>query len=223
MTDKYIPPAPKHYTPEIVWGCAAAAHRLNEGYHKDPVHEWKDDKTMVLVKDSNKSIVRGWLREENYAAVTEADIEKGKEYRRHFAGYTLAAIRGPLNDFQQQALKIANIDEFTGRHLLEFSIVACLPAVAERDSSRSSLKKEVFASTQLAGQEGDTIVGDLTVVSSKYMANYSKYRIAGRMGESFVDFWTNLDLAADQVVRIKAKIKKHRDDKTTQLNYVKKA
>ena len=41
------------------------------------------------------------------------------------------------------------------------------------------------------------------------------------MGESFVDFWFGRELLAGANLAIKAKIKRQRPDKSTQLNYVK--
>lgn len=106
--------------------------------------------------------------------------------------------------------------------MLEFAIISCLPSIARRDRVNQEVKREVYSSVQLVGNVGDTIVGDITVISTRFNQEYNKYRIQARMGESFVDFWFPTDLSKDQEHRIKAKIKAQRDDKTTQLNYVKK-
>ena len=206
------------FTADQVWGAAAAAHRINDGYIKDDVWNYNSPAAFIS-KFANKNMVKKWLREQDFSEVTEQDILAGQRFRGHFKGYTLLAIRGPLNDFQAQALRIATMDTFTGRNMLEFAIVSCLPSVADRDTVRNTIKKEIYASEQLNAVEGDAIVGEVEVMSSKYSATYNKYRITGRMGESFVDFWFNKDLK--DVVKIKAKVKTHRDDKTTQLNYVK--
>ena len=66
---------------------------------------------------------------------------------------------------------------------------------------------------------GDTIVGDITVISARFNPDYAKHKITARMGESFVDFWFGKELTGN--VSIKAKIKSQRGDNTTQLNYVK--
>lgn len=206
------------FTADQVWGAAAAAHRINEGYIKDD--EWNYNSPAAFIsRFANKHMVKKWLREQDFSEVTEQDILEGQRYRSHFKGYTLLAIRGTLNDFQAQALRIASMDMFTGRNMLEFAIVSCLPSVAERDSVRNNIKKEIYASEQLNAVEGEAIVGEVEVVSSKYSTTYNKYRITGRMGESFVDFWFTKDL--QDTVKIKAKVKTHRSDKTTQLNYVK--
>jgi hypothetical protein len=66
---------------------------------------------------------------------------------------------------------------------------------------------------------GDIVIGELTVVKSSFSQMYNKYKISGRMGEAFIDFWFSKPLEGS--VRIKGKIKNVRGDKTTALNYVK--
>jgi hypothetical protein len=164
-------------------------------------------------------MVKNWLRTNDFSQITAADQEAGIKAREHFKGYTLLAIAGKLNEFQQTAFKIAAKDAFTGRDLYDFAVVSCLPSVAERDTARTALKREVYASEQLQGAEGQAIVGDITVISSRFNPNFNKHKITARMGESFIDFWFSQELKGD--LRIKGKIKRQRGDKTTQLNYVK--
>jgi hypothetical protein len=207
------------FTADQVWACAAAAQRINGGYCK--MDEWNYDvEPPVQTKTANKIMVKNWLRTKDFSQVTAADQEAGIKAREHFKGYTLLAIAGKLNDFQQTALKIAAKDTFTGRDLYDFAVVSCLPSVAERDSARTELKREIYASEQLLGAEGEIVTGDITVISSRFNQNYNKFRIQARMGESFIDFWFSKELAGE--LKIKAKIKRVRSgEKTTQLNYVK--
>lgn len=209
------------FTADQVWGLAVRADVLNDGYCKEPVFAATATQGIDYnqkIKEANKVLVKGWLRDN--LQPTEEEIAKGREYRTHFSSYTFKAIAGQLNDFQQTALKISQMEEFTGRNLLEFAIVSCLPSIARRDTEQNELKREIYASEQLAGNEGDTIVGDITVMKTRYSAEYNKFKIQARMGESFVDFWFAEDLKGD--VRIKGKIKQHRGNKTTQLNFVKR-
>ncbi len=143
------------FTADQVWGLAVAADRVNEGYFKEPVWTTPEDGTPPkVVKDANKLLVKQWLRTNNFTAATEADIEKGREIRNYFNGFLLKQISGKINEFEQQALRIAQMDEFTGKNMLEFAIVSCLPSVMLRDQSRNELAREVRNSTQLQGQVG---------------------------------------------------------------------
>ena len=204
------------FTADQVWGCAAAAQRINGGYFKEP--EFAEDRVTVL-RNANKTMVKGWLRDEDYSQVTAADITAGQTARNHFKSYTFLAIAGRLNEFQTTAMQLAAKEEFTGRDIYDFAVISCLPSVAVRDVANSELKREIYTSEQLQGNIGDTIVGDITVTNSRFNSNYNRYKITARMGESFVDFWFGQEW--EGTIRVKGKIKTQRGDKTTQLNYVK--
>ena len=206
------------FTADQVWACAAAAQRINGGYCK--MDEWMHNATPPYrSKVANKQLVKDWLRTNDFIEVTEADYAAGRAARDHFKTYTLLALTGQLNDFQKTAMKIAAKDTFTGRDMYDFAVISCLPDVAQRDAVRSELKREIYASEQLAGEVGETIVGTITVISCRFNQNYNKFKVEARMGESFVDFWHGKELAGE--LRIKGKIKSLRGNKTTQLNYVK--
>jgi hypothetical protein len=205
------------FTADQVWGCAAAAQRINEGYFKED--QWDTAEAGVKIKTANKSLVKAWLRDEDYSLLTAADITAGQTARNHFKSYTFLAIAGRLNEFQETAMKLAAKEEFTGRDIYDFSVISCLPSVAVRDAANSELKREIYTSEQLQGAVGDSIVGDITVISARFNPDYAKHKITARMGESFVDFWFGKEL--EGTIRVKGKIKTQRGNKTTQLNYVK--
>jgi len=206
------------FTADQVWGLAVAADRINGGYIKED--EWLPNATPPCRgREANKKMVKQWLREGAFSEATEADIEQGREYRRLINTFTMKALMGGLSDFERQALRIAQMDEFNTNHLLEFALVSCLPAAARREQARTELKREVFTSTQLAGDTGDKVSGEIRVITCNYSQNYARYRVTAQLNESFVDFWFPKELKG--TVKITAKIKQQRSDNTTQLNYVK--
>ena len=203
------------YTADQVWGIAVRVDRDNGGYVKLPVYCEQFD---AVKTEPNKVIVKQLIREN--IQPTEDEIEAGRAVRAHFNTYTFLALQGKLNDFQHQALKIAQMDKFTGRNMLEFAIISCLPDVERRDRSRKQFMTELYASEQIQGTEGDRITGYMEVTNCRFNPNYNKFRIQGRMGESFVDFWFSRELLVGANLLIKGKIKRQRDDKSTQLNFV---
>ena len=209
------------FTADQVWGLAVAADRINGGYFKEDVYVLENE-CQKRVTQANKLMVKQWLREGAFTEATQADVEKGREVRNYFNGFLLKQISGKINDFEQQALRIAQMDEFTGKNMLEFAIVSCLPGVMLRDQIRNELAREVRASTQLQGAVGDKIQGEIEVVKCYYSKDYDKFRVTAKLVDSFVDFWYNSNLEAGQKLSIKAKIKSVRGDNTTQLNFVKR-
>jgi hypothetical protein len=209
------------FTADQVWGCAVAADRINEGYVKEEVVVYENDCRKVL-KQANKMMVKAWLRAQDFVEVTQADIEQGRAVRNYFNGFLLKELSGKINDFERQALKIAQMDEFTGKNMLEFAIVSCLPAAMIREQARKELTSDIRNSTQLQGNVGDKIQGEIEVVRSYYSQEYNKFRITAKLVDSFVDFWYNTNMDAGDRISIKAKIKSVRGDNTTQLNFVKR-
>jgi hypothetical protein len=209
------------FTADQVWGLAVAADRINGGYFKEDVYVMENE-CRKMTKQANKLMVKAWLRTGAFSEATAEDIEKGREIRNYFNGFLLKQISGKINDFEQQALRIAQMDEFTGKNMLEFAIVSCLPSVMLRDQSKNELAREVRQSTQLQGNVGDKIQGEIEVVKCYYSQEYNKFRITAKLVDSFVDFWYNTNMDAGDRVSIKAKIKSVRGDNTTQLNFVKR-
>ncbi len=206
------------FTADQVWGLAVAADRINSGYIKED--EWLPNATPPCRgREANKKMVKDWLRSGAFSEATEADVEQGREYRRFFNTYTMKALMGGLSDFDRQALRIAQMDTFTGKNMLEFAIISCLPSCARREQARTEFKRELYSSEQLVGEVGDVIKGEITVVSTRFNPEYNKFKIQARMGEAFVDFWYTRALEGTH--SIKGKIKAVRGDKTTQLNFVK--
>lgn len=203
------------FTADHVWGLAVAADRINGGYCKADVYA---DNLNVVQKQANKTMVKTWLRNGENPA-TAADVERGREVRNYFNGYLLKQIAGRINDFEATALRIAQMDMFGNKNLLEFSVVSCLPSVMLRDQQRKELKNAISSSTQLAGEVGDKITGEIDVYRCDYNQNYDKFMVQARMGDSYVSFWFSSRL--DRAVTIRAKIKEQRGDLTTALNFVK--
>jgi hypothetical protein len=210
------------FTADQVWGLAVAADRINGGYFKEDVYVMENE-CRKRITQANKLMLKEWLRTGAVTEATAEDIAKGQEIRNYFNGFLLKQISGKINEFEQQALRIAQMDEFTSRNMLEFAIVSCLPSVMIRDQSRNELAREVRNSTQLQGAVGDKIQGEIEVVKSYYSQEYNKFRITAKLVDSFVDFWYNSNLEAGDRISIKAKIKSVRGDNTTQLNFVKRA
>jgi hypothetical protein len=203
------------FTADHVWGLAVAADRINGGYVKADIYAENLD---VVQTQANKTMVKAWLRNGQNPA-TAADVERGREVRNYFRGYLLKQIAGKINDFEQTALGIAQLDEFHNKQLLEFAVVSCLPSVMLRDQSRKELKNAISSSTQLQGEVGEKITGEIEVFRCDYQQNYDKFIVQARMGDSYVSFWFSSRI--DGAVTIRAKIKEQRGDNTTALNFVK--
>jgi len=203
-------------TADQVWGLAVAADRVNGGYFK---YDVRSADNLFVSKEANKQMVKRWIREQAFSEATEQDVEQGREIRRHFNSYTFLALQGRLNDFQRQALKIAQMDEFNERQSLEFSVISCLPETARRDQRDREFRRALRESTPLDGQEKDRVRGTIRVDRVRYSTEYNSFMITARMDDSWVEFWFNRDLGVDTEHEIQARIRRQKDNGITQLNY----
>lgn len=210
-----------NFTADHVWALAIIADRINGGYEKNDVGSYNDKDEWVVSKTANKSMVKQWLREGGVEP-TATDIEQGQECRNYFKGFLMKQLSGKLNDFEAQALRIAQKDEFKSNNMLEFAIVSCLPSSMRRDQARQSIAREVYGSTQLQGAVGDRVEAEIEVVKCHYSQMYNKFRVTAKLGDAFVDFWFAKECQVGDRFNIKGKIKTVRGDKTTQLNFVKR-
>ena len=210
-----------NYSADQVWGLAVRADTINEGYHKEAVWGQSDSGESKMLKTANKQLVKQWLIENQQP--NEAEVAKGREIRHYFNGFLLKELSGMINDFERQALRLAQIDEFTGRNLFEFAVISCLPSVMVREESRKDLAQAVRNSTQLTGAVGDAIQGEIEVVRATYKAQYNRWVIIGRLVDSYVSFYYNNNMEQGSKVYIKGKIKSIEADNMTRLNYVKRA
>ena len=137
------------YSADQVWGLAVRADTINGGYCKEPVWDRLDNGEYGIVKVANKQLVKQWLIENQQP--NDVEIARGREIRHFFNGFLLKEISGKINDFESQALRMAQIDEFNGRNLFEFSVISCLPSVMVREESRKDLAQALRNSTQLTG------------------------------------------------------------------------
>ncbi len=210
------------FTADHVWALAVIADRINGGYSKEGEgHFDEHQQKYIQTKEPNKVMVKRWLREGGVEP-TEQDLEQGRAVRHYFNGFLLKELSGKINDFERQALKIAQMDEFTGRNMLEFAIISCLPNTMRNDQSRNDVARAVRESTQLTGAIGELVQGEFEIVKCHYSQMYNKYRVTAKLVDSFVDFWYNTNLEQGTRIKLKAKIKTVRGDNTTQLNYVKR-
>lgn len=206
------------YPADIIWGFVAKAQAVNGRYIKQAIWDVDDEGNPVRIKDSNRELVHDWI--ENNLDPESEHIEKGREYRQHITGYTFLALAGKLNDFQLKAMQIAAKDIWT-MDRYELAILCSLPDAVERDRKNKDLMDIIRQSTQMTNDAGDKIEGSIEVLKNSFSFNYNTNFVTARLGESVVEFFSKNEFVVGNTYNIKAKIKKHLDNKKTRLNYVK--
>jgi hypothetical protein len=206
---------------EHVWALAVTADRINSGYVK---YDQRSADGLMVLREANKMMVRRWIREQYSPETTAEDIEEGRQVRDHYKSYMLLMLAGRCTEFQRQALKISQMDEFTDRNTLEFAIISCLPDVRRRDLRDREFTAQLRDSEPLPLGEKQRIAGRIQVLECRYSSNYDRYFVKARLEhqeqQNFVMFFCNNELPLDSQHEIKARVKRHNPDKSVWLNYV---
>ena len=209
-----------------VWAAACAADRVNGGYFKECVFEYTDGEPPKLVKDKNRHIMMHFLYHPEQLLVE--DVERGEACRDFLRNdLTFRVLQGKaLNSFDDAIRKVLAVEERFNAHQdrYELAIVACLPASVSRSQSRQTVEERVkFARGGHIGKVGEKItLTDVEVLSANYSRDYNIYWIKAITDQDQVVFFSNKEsFDVGTHLSIQGKVKAHRDENLTQLNYVK--
>lgn len=201
--------ADKKYSPELVWALGSAAFRINNGYIKDG----SEDST----RTANTDLIKQWLTEESYDHLTEEDYAEGARTRSKCKSYMMKLLNETANVFEKTALQTAEIEEFDGSNLYEFTLIGYYPEVL----LRSDIENIVKTSKPIPGELEEKVSLDIYVLYTLFSPNYGSCRITARVGEDqIVTFWHKERVEQNCSFKITAKIKKQLET-TTQLHEVK--
>jgi hypothetical protein len=202
------------YSADQVWGLAVRADLHNGGYYKLSDHTDTGEIT------ANKILLKKWLMEN--IEPTQEEIELGQSYRKHFNCYLLTVMKRSLSSFEQMVVKVYNMDQFSGAHATEISVVSCLPKIARDEQVSDQLNRELLYTSAITGRCGDPVGGTLQVTKVDWSRMYEKYIVGGWIDSYYITFFTAQKFQVNERIVITGKIKKHKPDNSTQLNYVKR-
>ena len=131
-----------------------------------------------------------------------------------------------MNSFDDGIRKVLAVEERFSAHQdrYELAIVACLPASVERSQVRQSVDQRVkFARGGYVGEVGTKVtLTDVEVLSATRSKEWNIYWIRGITDQDQIVMFSNKEsFDAGTHLTIQGKVKAHRDDNLTQLNYVK--
>lgn len=200
---------------DIVWGLAMRAQTTNNGYVKTAVI---DESTNQVITTPNHVLVKSWLQSNQVP--TQLEIDQGNECRSYIKGFIFKQLDDTITDFECTALKVADIDWFKTSQLREFSLISSLPMFVSNSMDHPELDNASEPSIAMSNDVGESIVGDVVILSSNFYTNFDKFKIKGQIGESIVDFWFKTHMDVGATYHLRARIKTKRPNGTTQLNFV---
>jgi len=211
----------KHPT-DLLFACAAYAARINGGYCKvaefgkfDPV----TGEGREITRQTNKLVLLEALEHER--VLTDEDRETGRLARQFCQGLILRQLaHGRLSEFHQKMMDCSNEDETL---VANAGVIAYAPIMYQQSVKQELINDRLHqaVSTHIASP-GTKVKLNIEVIRSNYSQQYGCNFITAITDENqavFFSFKTPLEL--NQKYSIQGKVKSHKPNGQTQLNYVK--
>lgn len=211
-----------------IFAMACAAQRINGAYLKEAAYEHRQTADgydeVVAIKRPNKEMVREWLAKGITEFVTDADRTDAEAVRGYWQLKLFNVLNDTANDYERSAVQAASADAIESRDHKSIGIIASLPAAYERGvlrDKRLEVRQEAAMGSRHFGRIGDAVAGEVKIVDCIYSQNWSCYYVTGKLNGNMILFTQREPVEVDRTFLLKGKVKKHRDDNVTQLNYVK--
>jgi len=213
------------HTVSDVWAAACAAQRVNGGYYKESHFEWNETtQANQLVKRRNRDIMMEFLY--NPTQLTTDDVEAGEQVRDYLEkDITFRALKGQVTEFDRSVRQCLAVKDrfYTVANRYELAVVAALPNSARRSQERQTAQQRIqFARGGLIGEVGKQVTVNVEIIQVFfYKKEYNIFFVTGITDQDqVVSFGFKEKLDVGTSVRIRGKVKAHRDN-LTQLNYAK--
>lgn len=208
------------YSVDTVWGAAAYAHRINDGYFKDGV--WNVDPatgTQTRIKEPNRDLVKQALNDQSL--VTEQDRAFGMQARDFLAQQlTMKTLKGQVSDFDRSLSGVVGREEFTSADRLEIAITASQISAYQRAMKDLATAERIDHSKGYLADVGAKVQAHVEVTKVVYSHNYNVYFVSGITDTNQAVFFSYRERHdVGTWLTIKGTVKAHRTD-ATQLSRV---
>ncbi len=212
---RYVRPV---YSVADVFAAAAAAHRMNGSYLKSDDITFHEDGGHTVNKIANKTLVHQFLKGD--LGMTLEDHEMGDKVMQYCRSLTFKLLSDKrLSDFEATMLSI--VEKSTTDSNYDIAVVASLPASYERSLVRAEQNVRLReASGCINADVGSKVELDIEVVRCNYSNEWGVFYVTAITEGGVVFFAQSNKVDVDSKVRIKGKVKRHKEDRT-QLSHVK--
>lgn len=209
------------YSIADVFAAACAAQRINGEYLKSDDITYYDDGheyTHKVNRVANKTLVHQFLKGE--LGMSLEDHEMGDKVMQFCRSLTFKLLTDKrLSDFEQTMLTI--VEKSTTDSNYDIAVVASLPASYKRSLVRAEQNIRLReAAGCLEAPVGSKVELDVEVVRCNYSNEWGVFYVTAIADAGVVYFARNTKVDVDSKIRIKGKVKRHKEDRT-QLSHVK--
>ena len=208
-----------------VFIAAAAAYRINEKrLIKDVTNDLNEDGEVVRTLQPNKRLVHGMLSTDNYESLfTDQDREDGAAVQGYWRMKMFSILSGNTNPYIETCVRLASLETVKLNDFLSIAYIAGMPLSMEKGvvrDIRNEKQQDLMMLSEHFGTVGNKISGKVKVTSCVFSKTWNCYYMNGVVGTNVV-MWSNANpVEVDKEFDFTGKVKKHRDNNVTQLNYV---
>jgi len=208
------------YSVDTVWGAAAYAHRINDGYFKDGVWDVNQETgTQTRIKEPNRDLVKQALATQDL--ITEQDRATGIQARDFLAQQlTMKTLKGQVSDFDRSLSGVVGREEFTSADRLEIAITASQISAYQRAMKDLATAERIDHSKGYLADVGAKVQARVEITRVVYSQNYGVHFISGITDTNQPVFFSYREgHNVGTWISIKGTVKAHRPD-ATQLSRV---
>ena len=207
-----------------VFAAAAAAQRINGSYVKENCIKYLSEHSDEFINiTANKHLVKKFLKDDA-GQITDEDRAEGAAVRSYWKLKMFAVLQGNANDFISKAVETASKEIIESTDNLSLGLISSLPAGYIRGmakDARDEIKQDAVILSEHQGKEGDRITGQVTILDCIYSTNWFCYYVTGKIGHNVFLWISKTEVNTGTTFMLQGRVKRHRDDNITQLNYVK--
>ena len=209
------------YNTVDVFAAACAAQRINGEYLKADDVTYHDDGheySHTVNRIANKTLVHKFLKGE--FDIRDEDREMAEKVMTYCRGLTFKLLTDKrLSDFEQTMLTI--VEKPTTDSNYDIAVTASLPASYQRSIVRAEQNIRLRENAGcIAAPEGSKVEMDIEVVRCNYSNEWNVFYVTAIADAGVVFFAQQNKIEVDSKIRIKGKVKRHKEDRT-QLSHVK--
>lgn len=206
------------YNTADVFAAACAAHRINGAYIKTDEITFLENGDTRIDRMSNKTLTHKFLKGE--FDIRDEDREQAEKVMNMCRGLTFKLLTDKrLSDFEQAMLTI--VEKETTDSNYDIAVTSSLPASYERSIARAEQNIRLREAGGCIQAPVDSKVEmDVEVVRCNYSNEWNVFYVTAIADAGVVYFAQKNKIDVDSKIRIKGKVKRHREDRT-QLSHVK--
>jgi hypothetical protein len=211
----------KTYPLLTILAAASRAAKINGDYIKFPVVEIRDndDKVLRQARETNRFIVAQLL--ESQENILDEDYSDAQVFRTFIQGLSLKILqKGSLSPFEHKLYQIADLEEVSADSV---AMLAYTPYMYKQYEEKDYAEtKRLYAANSHIGNINEKITTKVEVTKVVRSIQFGCFFIEGVTDANNKVFFSHKNqLEMRKIYCIEGKVKAHKPDYLTQLNYVK--